>query len=150
MKVFLIAPLLASLVLSAAAACNASDRPMLTDRSSWGDLASFAEPTDECPGGSLEGLRMRMGVTGPYTLQQLEQLEADADAKDRAAGPTTSVVWLYPVSTFIKDNLEQADQLYTFDFMTDPGKSPWWGFRGVVVVHHGCLIHAEVTGYDHG
>lgn len=146
MKVF--APAL--VLFLAAAGCLASEKALLTDRDGWGDLARFAKPTPQCLGGSVEELKERMGVVGPYTLERLKELEAGVAAENDTSGPETSVVWLYPVSSFIKESLESSDQLYTFEFITDPSKSPWWGFRGVLVAHDGCIIHAEVTSYDHG
>lgn len=150
MRTFVPALVLVSITLLASAGCLASEKALFTDRDGWGDLARFAKPTPECPGGSVEELKERMGVVGPYNLERLEALQAQAATANDIAGPNTSVVWLYPVSSFIKESLEGSDDLYTFDFMTDPSKSPWWSFRGVLVAHVGCIIHAEVTGYDHG
>lgn len=140
----------ALVIFLASLACLASEKALLTARDGWGDLAGFAKPTPQCLGGSVEELKESMVVVGPYTLEHLEALEAEAAATNDISMPETSVIWLYPVSSFVKEKLESSDQLYTFDFMTDPSRSPWWGFRGVLVAHDGCIIHAEVTGYDHG
>lgn len=135
-------------VLWTASPCHAAVSALLTERSTWGDLAQFAEPTQACPGGSLEQLRQRVGVAGPSSIEELERQEAEV--ADHKVSPGRSSVWLYPVSDFIRQKLRAPAELYTFEFSTDPSVSPWWGFRGLLVVREDCLIHAEITGFDHG
>jgi hypothetical protein len=138
------------IALSATSLCHAEGRALLSERSAWGDLARFAEPTKDCPGGSLEQLRQRVGVAGPSSIEELDRQQAAAEMEDRKAGAATSIVWLYPVSDFIRQKLRAPAELYTFEFSTDPSVSPWWGFRGLLVAREDCLIHAEITGFDHG
>jgi len=150
MKTFACSLFVASTAFSAAFPCHAADSALLTERSAWGDLARFAEPTEACPGGSLKQLRQRVGVAGPSSIEELDRQEAAAEVADRKAGPGRSIVWLYPVSDFIRQKLRAPAELYTFEFSTDPSVSPWWGFRGLLLAREDCLIHAEITGFDHG
>lgn len=150
MKMLACSLFVASTALWPASPSPAADSSLLTERSAWGDLARFAEPTEACPEGSLEQLRQRVGVAGPSSLHELERLQAEAEAVDQKAGPGRSIVWLYPVSDFIKQNLRTPAELYTFEFSTDPSEHPWWGFRGLLIALEGCVIHAEITGFDHG
>lgn len=150
MKMLACSLFVASTASWAASPCHAADSSLLTERSAWGDLTRFAEPTPDCPGGRLEQLRQRVGVAGPSSVEELDRQEAEAEAADQKAGPAMSIVWLYPVSDFIRQNLRAPSELYTFEYSTDPDKSPWWGFRGLLVAREGCLIHAEITGFDDG
>lgn len=150
MKTFACSLFVASAAFWTVSPAHAADSALLTERSAWGDLARFAEPTEACPGGSLEQLRQRVGVAGPSSIEELDRQEAEAKVADHKAGPGRSIVWLYPVSDFIRQKLRAPAELYTFEFSTDPSVSPWWGFRGLLVAREGCLIHAEITGFDHG
>jgi hypothetical protein len=150
MKTFACSLFVASTALWTASPAHAAENALLTERSAWGDLARFAEPTQDCPGGSLEKLRQRVGVAGPSSIEELDRQEAEAEVADHKAGPGRSIVWLYPVSDFIRQKLRAPAELYTFEFSTDPSVSPWWGFRGLLVAREDCLIHAEITGFDHG
>jgi hypothetical protein len=143
--------LLLVLVASATASpCHAEGSALLTERSTWGELARLSEPTKDCPGGRLEQLRQRVGVAGPSSIEELDRQQTEAEEADRKADAATSIVWLYPVSDFIRQNLRAPSELYTFEYSTDPDRSPWWGFRGLLVAREGCVIHAEITGFDHG
>jgi hypothetical protein len=150
MKTFACSLFVASTAVWMAPPAHAAENALLTERSAWGDLARFAEPTEACPGGSLEQLRQRVGVAGPSSIEELDRREAAAEVADLKAGAATSIVWFYPVSDFIRQKLRAPAELYTFEFSTDPSASPWWGFRGLLVAREDCLIHAEITGFDHG
>ncbi|MFN7783358.1 MAG: hypothetical protein ACK5PG_11550 [Lysobacterales bacterium] len=108
---------------------HAADSALLTERSTWGELARLSEPTKDCPGGRLEQLRQRVGVAGPSSIEELDRQQTDAEEANRKADAATSIVWLYPVSDFIRQNLKAPSELYTFEYSTDPDRSPWWGFR---------------------
>ncbi|ODU48324.1 hypothetical protein [uncultured Aquimonas sp.] len=138
------------IALWAASPGHAADSALLTERSTWGELARLSEPTKDCPGGRLEQLRQRVGVAGPSSIEELDRQQSEAEVADRKAGASTSIVWLYPVSDFIRQHLRTPSELYTFEYSTDPDRSPWWGFRGLLVARQGCVIHAEITGFDHG
>ncbi len=85
---------------------------------------------------------------GPYTLASFKTMEANAKPEAPESGTTT--VFLYPVSRLVEERLTASDRIYAFDFSSNPDASPWWAFRGVLVAHGDCIIHVEVTGYDHG
>lgn len=77
---------------------HAADSALLTERSTWGELARLSEPTKDCPGGRLEQLRQRVGVAGPSSIEELDRQQTDAEEANRKADAATSIVWLYPVS----------------------------------------------------
>lgn len=143
-------PLLAALVIvCAAGGCSASSADLLSDRSSWNeDFTRLSPPTPECPGGSVAALETRMDVIGPHTLASFKTMEASSKQETQEIGTTT--VFLYPLSAFVEERLTAADRIHAFDFSSNPDASPWWAFRGVLVAHGDCIIHVEVTGYDHG
>lgn len=147
-KTFACRLFVASTAACAASPAHAAVSALLTERSAWGELARLSEPTQACPGGSLEQLHQRVGVAGPSSIEELERQEVEV--ADHKVSPGRSSVWLYPVSDFIRQKLRAPAELYTFEFSTDPSVSPWWGFRGLLVVREDCLIHAEITGFDHG
>ena len=62
----------------------------------------------------------------------------------------TSTVFLYPLSAFIEERLTASDRIHAFDFTSNANESPWRGFRGILAARGDCIIHVEVTGYDHG
>lgn len=133
----------------AAGACSDSGEQLLSDRSRWSeDFTRFSPPTPECAGGSVEALKSHMSVNGPHTLASFEQMAAGSEQEPLEPGTTT--VFLYPLSAFVKERLKDRDRIHAFDFTTDPDRSPWWGFRGILVAHGDCILHVEVTGYDHG
>lgn len=149
MKIYLTSALLAVGAACAAGTCSASDEHLLSDRSRWSeDFTRFSPPTPECAGGSVEELKTSMSINGPHTLESFEEMAARSEQE--TPEPGTTVVFLYPLSGFVKERLKNHDRIHAFDFTTDPNSSPWWGFRGILVAHGDCIIHVEVTGYDHG
>lgn len=143
-------PLLAALVIACVAGgCSASGADLLSDRSRWNeDFTRLSPPTSACPGGSVAALRTRMQVMGPYTLASFKTMEASAKPEASEAG--TSTVFLYPLSAFIEQRIRASDRIHTFDFASHPDESPWWAFRGVLAARGDCIIHVDITGYDHG
>ncbi len=149
MKSGLMSALLSIGAACAAGACSDSGEQLLSDRSRWSeDFTRFSPPTPECAGGSVEALKSHMSVNGPHTLASFEQMAAGSEQEPLEPGTTT--VFLYPLSAFVKERLKDRDRIHAFDFTTDPDRSPWWGFRGILVAHGDCILHVEVTGYDHG
>jgi hypothetical protein len=143
-------PLLAALAIACAAGgCSASSTDLLSDRSRWNeDFTRLSPPTPECPGGSVAALETRINVIGPYTLESFKTMEARSKPEAPESGTTT--VFLYPVSRLVEERLTASDRIYAFDFSSNPDASPWWAFRGVLVAHGDCIIHVDITGYDHG
>ena len=141
---------LAALVIACAtAACSASGADPLSDKTRWSeDFTRLSPPTPECPGGSLAALKTRMSVIGPYTLESFERMAARTRTEDQNAGTTT--LFPYSVSALVRARMKDSERIHGFDFATDPNRSPWWGFHGVVVTDGDCIIHVEITGYDHG
>lgn len=136
-------------VACAAVACSDSGEQLLSDRSRWSeDFTRLSPPTPECAGGSVEELKTRMSVTGPHTLKSFEHMAARS--KPETLEPGTTTVFLYPLSAFVREHFKDHDRIHAFDFTTDPDTSPWWAFRGILVAHGDCILHVEVTGYDHG
>lgn len=89
-----------------------------------------------------------MDVIGPHTLASFKTMEASSKQEAQEIG--TTAVFLYPVSRLVEERLTASDRIYAFDFSSNPDESPWWAFRGVLVAHGDCIIHVEITGYDHG
>ena len=143
-------PWLAALgIACAAGGCSASDADLLSDITRWNeDFARYSPPTPACPGGSLAALKTRMSVIGPHTPASFEEMLARARQENQEAGTTTVVP--SSVSAPVKARLKDFHRIHVFDFMSDPNRSPWWGFHGVVVTDGDCIVHVEVGGYDHG
>jgi len=149
MKQYSTLALLAVGAACAAGTCSASGEHLPSDRSRWSeDFTRLSPPTPACAGGNLEAVKSRMSVNGPHTLASSEQMATRSEQEPVESGTTT--VFLYPPSAFVKERLKDHDRIHAFDFTTDPNKSPWWGFRGILVARDDCIIHVEVTGYDHG
>lgn len=89
-----------------------------------------------------------MDVIGPHTLASFKTMEASSKQEAHETGTTTVV--LYPVSAFVEEHMTASDRIHAFDFTSNPDESPWWAFRGVLVAHGDCIIHVDITGYDHG
>lgn len=89
-----------------------------------------------------------MDVIGPHTLASFKTMEARSKPEEPETGTTTVI--LYPVSAFFEANLTASDRIYAFDFTSNSDESPWWAFRGNLAAHGDCIIHVEITGYDHG
>lgn len=136
-------------IACATGACSAFGADLLSDSARWSeDFTRLSPPTPECPGGSLAALKTRMSVTGPYTLASFERMAARTRPEAQDAG--TTPLFPYSISALVKARMKNSDRIHGFDFATDPNRSPWWGFHGVVVTNGGCIIHVEVAGYDHG
>lgn len=149
MKHYSLSCLTALGIACAAGGCSASGAHLLSDSARWNeDFTRFSPPTPACPGGSLAALKTRMSVIGPHTPASLETMAARARQDDQEAETTTMVP--ASVSAPIKARLKDFHRIHAFDFMTDPDRSPWWGFHGVVVTDGDCIVHVEVGGYDHG
>lgn len=149
MKSDLMPALLALGVACAAGACSDSGEQLLSDRSRWSeDFTRFFPPTPACAGGSVEALKSHISVNGPHTLASFEQMATGSEQEPLEPGTTT--VFLYPLSAFVKERMKDRDRIHAFDFTTDPDSFPWWAFRGILVAHGDCILHVEVTGYDHG
>lgn len=130
-------------------ACSVSGADPLSDRKHWSeDFTRRSPSTPTCPGGSVTALTAHMDVIGPHTLASFEQMAARATPRDREA--ETTARFPHAVSAYVKEQLMDSDRIHAFDFTTDPNISPWWGFHGFLIARGDCIIHVEVTGYDHG
>lgn len=102
---------------------------VLSDPASWNsDFRRIVPSTGDCPGGTLEGLSVRMHVEGPYSPEAYR-------APDRS---------------YIKfaDGIRDDDLIHSFYCSSQSETGRYWGFGGYVVVRDGCIVHADIDGYD--
>ena len=100
---------------------------ILSAPENWnGDFIGLSPPTAQCPGGTLTQLRTRMAVSGPRPKSQLELHVPEA----------------------LEANLRSEDELYSFQFSTDPNSVNYWGFSGYLIARGDCIIHVGTVGYD--
>ena len=100
-----------------------------SDPASWnGDFLQLVQPTEKCPGGTVEQLGRRMSVSEPYTMSQYETLHRDS----------------LPSMSGIAD----SDHVHSFYFRSELPGGTFWGFGGYLVARGDCVIHAKVTTHD--
>lgn len=115
----------AALGLLASSACSAPQ--VLSHPESWNDdFVRLSPPTEQCPGGSLSQLRLRLAVSDPH--------------------PRPELVLRLPELLHVE--LDTEDELYSFQFSTDPDSADFWGFSGYLVGRSGCIVHVGALGYD--
>ena len=119
-----------SLVLGLAAHAALPVRVVPSDSSQWDkDFLRMVEPAPTCPGGSVDSLRKRMAVSGPYISR------AAFEAANRRALPPLGGV-------------APGDRYYSFSFRSELASGGFWGFGGYLVTRGTCIVHAEVTSRD--
>jgi hypothetical protein len=119
-----------SLVLALGALAAPPAKNVPSNPSQWDkDFLSMARPTPACPGGSVDALRKRMAITGPY-------MSADAfhTATLRELPPLRGVA--------------AGDRYYSFQYTSEPVGGGFWGFAGYLVTRGACIVHAQVTSRD--
>jgi len=113
----------------ALAAAVAEPVSVPSDPAAWPpDVLRLTRPSQACPGGTLDHLRERAGVSAPYSVR-------DTDVARRF-----SLASLHGVA--------DSDRLYEFFFRADLPSGSFWGFNGYVVVRASCVIHAAIIGTD--
>jgi len=118
----------------------------LSDPETWSsDVMRGAAPSPECQTDTIENLKQRMAVTGPYTVEEYERTVAFYSST--AENPTERIATLNEVSEFVRREIGAEDRIYGFQFMTDPASGDFWGFTGYLVARGECMIHVEVTSH---
>ena len=135
-----LATLLAAQVLSGIAAAQTET---LSDPRAWsGDFMRGASPTSSCATDTIENLRERMAVSGPFTVEEYEQTVSHRNTT--ADEPDKMITVFNKASEFVRQAITSDDQIYSFQYLAGSGGS-FWGFTGYLVVRDECIIHVEVT-----
>jgi len=100
-----------------------------SDPATWSsEFLRRSQPTEECPGGTVEQAEKHMTVSEAYSPERFEAI--------------------YPSLLRSLKGIEGTDRFHSFYLKSDLPGGRFWGQGGYLVVRGTCIIHVNVTIYD--
>ena len=95
----------------------------------------------ECNGTSLDDLKEREYVAGPFSLVELK-----LDTRV-TIGPSSVEVPPEVVESF-EARFAESDEIYYSQFATDPESDDYWGYEQLVLVRNSCVVFTAMLSHD--